>query len=90
MSLDMIFLSNYVIGMTSIMLIEAYILEKKVLSIQLDSKEDLLLLSKEGMIKKITNQVDEITKEKFIRNGEFDYKFDYLAFKERIDDETID
>jgi len=83
-SLEMISISDYVMGMTSIMLIEAFILEKKVLSVQLNLQDDLLLLSKEGIINKITNKTDNIEEGCFIRNGSFNYKFDYLKFKKYI------
>lgn len=84
LALEMIAIADYVIGMTSIMLIEALILDKKVLSLQLNSKEDLLLLSKEKIIKKIINKNHKINELDFIKNGSFEYKFNYLKFKEYL------
>jgi len=89
-SLEMISISDYVIGMTSIMLIESYILEKKVLSIQLNAKEDLLLLSQENFIKKITDCSHNIHNSDFVNTGNFLYKFNYLEFKECMFNETMD
>lgn len=86
---EMISTSDYIIGMTSIMLIEAYILNKNVLSIQLNSNNDLLLLSNEKYINKITDKSYNISKNSFKQNGEFTYKFKYKIFKEFLLDEAI-
>lgn len=80
-SLEMISISDYVIGMTSIMLIEAYILNKCVLSIQLNLHEDLLLLSKMNLICRIDNNQSKISKKMFKREGLFNYIFEYENFK---------
>lgn len=80
-ALEMINISNYIIGMTSIMLIEAYILEKKVLSIQLNAKDDLLLLSKYNYINKIDKNSSALTAKKFQNNGGFEYQFNYIKLK---------
>lgn len=87
-SLEMISIADYIIGMTSIMLIEAYILKKNVLSIQLNSNEDLLLLSKEKKISKVTTDTHKIIKNDFVKNGDFFYKFEYEIFKEFLLNET--
>jgi len=81
-SLEVISISDYVLGMSSIMLIEAFILNKKVLSVQLNSKEDLLLLSRKNYISCVTNKQHQIKSDNFVRNGEFKYHFDYGKFKE--------
>jgi hypothetical protein len=86
---EMIFISNYIIGMTSIMLIEAYILKKNVLSIQLNSNDDLLLLSNEKYINQITDKSYKISKNSFKQDGAFLYKFEYKVFKEFLLDEAI-
>ena len=79
-SLDMISIADFVMGMTSIMLIEAYILGKRILSIQLNASEDLLLLSKYDFIKKITSINQQIKTTDFISNGIFKYDFNYDEF----------
>ena len=80
-SYEMISVSDFIMGMTSIMLIEAYILEKKVLSIQLNSMKDLLLLSKYSFIDKITSIDKKIKEKNFTNKGNFLYTFDYEKLK---------
>lgn len=79
-SLDIISVADFVIGMTSIMLIEGYILGKNTLSIQLNSFEDLLLLSKYNFINKITLNNQHIRSVDFISNGILSCDFNYDKF----------
>lgn len=62
---ELIEIADYVIGMTSIALIEAYTLKKKVLSIQLNSNNDLMILSKYKLINKIVDSKLTINDEYF-------------------------
>jgi hypothetical protein len=79
-SLEMIALSDYIIGMTSMMLIEAYILGKKVLSIQLNCNEDLLFLTRENYIYQIINSFDPIFEDEFKNSNKFIYQFNKKKF----------
>lgn len=81
-SLEVISIVDFVAGMTSIMLIEAFILDKKTLSLQLNASEDPLLLSRYDFIKKIVDSNHQIQESDFIRDGIFHYDFDYSKFME--------
>lgn len=81
-SLEVINIADFVVGMTSIMLIEAFILNKKTLSLQLNASDDPLLLSRYDFIKKIVDSNHQIQESDFKHNGIFHYEFDYSKFME--------
>lgn len=83
-SIECIKISDVVYGMTSIMLIEAFVLGKRVVSIQPRIQgEDPLILSRHGFIPKITDsKVDMVTKGMRTKTSPH-IKFDF-AFKSRF------
>lgn len=85
--LESILIADEVYGMTSIMLIEAYILSKKVVSLQPGLiGEDSCVLSRYNIIPLILskNDIYSIQRPSLI-NYEFDYEFQKIAFLRFID-----
>jgi hypothetical protein len=90
-SLECLAISDVVYGMSSIMLIEAYILGKKVASLQPNLKgEDLMVLTRHGIIERIgsTSRFDVLNPAPAVQR-DFAFEFDekkFLGFLKKIVD----
>jgi hypothetical protein len=93
-SLECISIADYVYGMTSVMLIEAYLLDKRVLSLQPNLKiDDPLVLSRYDYINKISSYGDNDFHGAFRKRNatnEFTFQFSNNRFLDFLHDELCD